>query len=48
MTREEQLIMYIYEYIKSGMCEYECCYLEKEDLEIIIHALEQEILRQNT
>lgn len=39
--RVEVLINYIKEYIDSGMWKYEACYLVKEDLEIIIKALEQ-------
>lgn len=41
MSREE-LINYLKEYIDSGAWKYEGCYLCKEDLELIVKALEQE------
>lgn len=42
MTEEQVLINYIQEYFDSGMWQYEACYLNKSDLEMIIKALKQE------
>lgn len=42
MTREQVLINHIQEYLDSGMWQYEACYLNKDDLKVIIKALEQE------
>ena len=42
MTREQVLINHIQEYLDSGMWQYETCYLNKDDLKVIIKALEQE------
>lgn len=41
MTKEQVLINYIQEYLDSGMWQYEACYLSKNDLQVIIKALEQ-------
>ncbi len=46
MTRKEKIIDHIKEHLDSGMWKYEACYLSKEDLEIIIKALEQEPCRE--
>lgn len=40
MTKEGALIEYIKDYLDSGCWRYEACYLTKEDLEIIVKALE--------
>lgn len=40
MTEEQVLIDYIQEYLDSGMWQYEACNLNKNDLEVIIKALE--------
>jgi hypothetical protein len=42
MTKEQVLINHIQEYLDSGMWQYEACYLNKDDLKVIIKALEQE------
>ena len=42
MTREQVLINHIQEYLDSGMWQYEACYLNKNDLKVIIKALAQE------
>ncbi len=42
MTRKEELINHIKEYLDSGMWEYSACRLGKEDLELIVNVLEQE------
>lgn len=42
MTKEEFLKMRLERYINSGMWKYESCYLDKEDIETLIMALEQE------
>ena len=42
MTKEQVLINHIQEYLDSGMWQYEACYLNKNDLKVIIKALEQE------
>lgn len=42
MTREQVLINHIQKYFDSGMWQYEACYLNKDDLKVIIKALEQE------
>lgn len=44
MRKEQVLINHIQEYIDSGKWEYEACYLNKTDLEVIIKALEQKLL----
>lgn len=41
MTEEQVLIDHIQEYLDSGMWQYEACYLNKNDLEVIIKALEK-------
>lgn len=48
MTREKELINKIREYLNSGMWQYSSCSLNKEDLEIIVKALEQEPLEVET
>ena len=40
MTKEQVIIEYIQNYLDSDMYQYEACYLNKEDLELIIEALE--------
>jgi hypothetical protein len=42
MTKEQVLINHIQEYLDSGMWQYEACYLNKNDLKVIIKALDQE------
>lgn len=42
MTRKQVLINHIQEYLDSGKWQYEACYLNKDDLKVIIKALEQE------
>ena len=42
MTREQVLINHIQEYLDSGMWQYEACYLNKDDLKVIIKALEHQ------
>lgn len=42
MTREQVLINHIQEYLDIGMWQYAACYLNKDDLKVIIKALEQE------
>lgn len=41
MTREEVMIAKIKDHIDSGAWTYEGCYLNKEDLEMIVKALER-------
>lgn len=41
MSKEQVLIKHIQDYLDSGMYQYEACYLNKEDLQLIIEALEQ-------
>ena len=40
MTKEQVLSNHIQEYLDSGMWQYEACYLNKDDLKVIIKALE--------
>lgn len=42
MTKEEVLIAEIKDHLDSGAWKYEACYLNKEDLEVIVKALERE------
>lgn len=42
MTREQVLINHIQEYLDSGMIQYEACYLNKDDLKVIIEALKHQ------
>ena len=44
MTKEQVLIEHIRDYLDSGMYQYEACYLNKEDLQLIIEALEKKNL----
>lgn len=44
MTKEQVLIEHIQDYLDSGMYQYEACYLDKEDLKLIIEALEKKNL----
>ncbi len=41
MSKEQVLIKHIQDYLDSGMYKYEACYLNKEDLKLIIKALKQ-------
>lgn len=40
MTKEEVLIAEIKDHLDSGAWKYEACYLNKDDLEVIVKALE--------
>ena len=44
MSKELVLINHIQDYIDSGKYQYEACYLNKEDLNLIIKALEKKNL----
>lgn len=41
MTKEEVLIAEIKDHLDSGAWKYDACYLNKEDLEVIVKALER-------